>query len=73
MAMPKEEMRNIGRIYNAMTIDELQRNCSGVPWLKFINQLLPSEVQVDSNETVVFLSPKYVQSLITLLQNTPKR
>lgn len=38
--MPKEERRNISKLYNKMTIGELQTMVPEIPWLEYINRVL---------------------------------
>lgn len=38
--MPKEERRNISKLYNKMTIQELQTMVPEIPWLEYINRVL---------------------------------
>lgn len=39
-SLPKEERRNISKLYNKMTIGELQTMVPEIPWLEYINRVL---------------------------------
>ena len=46
MSLPKEERRNATKLYNKMTIAELQNISSAVPWLEYINTVLAPTIVV---------------------------
>lgn len=43
-SLPREERRNVTKLYNPMTISELQEKFPSIPWLEYINRLLPEKV-----------------------------
>jgi len=43
-SLPREERRNVTKLYNPMTIAELQAKFQSIPWLEYIQTLLPSHV-----------------------------
>ncbi|XP_050738565.1 neprilysin-2-like isoform X4 [Eriocheir sinensis] len=72
-SMPKEERRNISKLYNKMTIGELQTMVPEIPWLEYINRVLHPFFTVNIEEPVVVGVPDYVKNLGKLLKNTPNR
>lgn len=56
-----------------MQLHAIQAAYPYVQWMDFVNALLPDEVQVDANETIVVTVPVFFDKLSPLLQQTPKR
>ena len=56
-----------------MTIKELQVKYPYVEWLSYFNAILPKEVQVTSDETIVVSVISFFDDLGKLLDKTPKR
>ncbi|XP_063235187.1 neprilysin-2 isoform X2 [Bacillus rossius redtenbacheri] len=73
ISLPSEKRRNITQLYNAMDVETLQKKHPSIPWLEYINTLLPPGVKVDNQEKVVVAVPSFLKSLEALLSNTPKR
>lgn len=71
--MPAEERRNLSKLYNPYTIQQLQEIVPYINWLEFINWNLNNVIKVDETETVIVLDKNYIQKLETILQSTPKR
>lgn len=71
--MPNEKRRNATALYNPMTLKEVQNKYPYVPWVDYINTLLPTGLAVDENEIIVVSVPTFFESLGTLLEQTPKR
>ncbi|MPC12879.1 Membrane metallo-endopeptidase-like 1 [Portunus trituberculatus] len=72
-SLPKEERRNASKLYNKMTIGELQAKVPEIPWLAYINNVLAPFFRVTAEEPVVVNVPDYVKNLGQLLNRTPKR
>ncbi|XP_068217910.1 neprilysin-2 isoform X3 [Palaemon carinicauda] len=72
-SLPKEERRNATKLYNKMTIGELQEMVPEIPWLEYINTLLSPFFEVQSDEPVVVSSKEMVKNLGKLIARTPKR
>lgn len=70
--MPKEELRNFSKLYNPMTIGELQQRYPTINWLRYINTIIDG-TRVNENEIIILQSPNYIAALEKLLCNTPKR
>lgn len=73
ISLSKEDRRNITMLYNVMTIAEIQQNFPSIKWLEYFNSILYPEVQVNSNEAIIVVSPRYLSSLTDLIKRTPKR
>ncbi|CAG7833048.1 unnamed protein product, partial [Allacma fusca] len=67
-------------IYNPLTIDELQSQSDLVNvtsdharmnWLKFLQRFTKPMGGVGSSEVIIVKQPKYLQKLLTLLDETP--
>ncbi|KAF5303211.1 hypothetical protein FQA39_LY10124 [Lamprigera yunnana] len=72
IAMSKETRRNITQLYNVVTVRELQEKFSDLPWLEYINNVLP-QAEISSNESLILVSPKYTSELLKLINQTTKR
>ncbi|CAL8147661.1 unnamed protein product [Orchesella dallaii] len=72
-SLPREERRNVTKLYNPMTIKELQEKWKSIPWLEYINRLLPEAVKVDENEIVIVTVPEYLNKFEKLIQETDAR
>lgn len=56
-----------------MTIREVQKKYNYLPWVEYINALLPDGLDIDENEVIVVSVPQYFEDLGHLLQKTPKK
>lgn len=56
-----------------MPIKEVQSKFSYIPWVEYINALLPEGLAIDENEIIVVSVPTYFEELGKLLEQTPKR
>ncbi|ODM96912.1 Membrane metallo-endopeptidase-like 1 [Orchesella cincta] len=72
-SLPREERRNVTKLYNPMTIKELQEKWTTIPWLDYINRLLPESVKVEENEIVIVTVPEYLNKFEKLIQETDAR
>ncbi|XP_053650118.2 neprilysin-2 isoform X3 [Cherax quadricarinatus] len=72
-SLPKEERRNATKLYNKMTIGQLQEMVPEIPWLEYINTVLQPFFTVTIDEPVVVNVPNFVKNLGKLLTRTPKR
>ncbi|PSN53889.1 Membrane metallo-endopeptidase-like 1 [Blattella germanica] len=73
ISLPSEERRNVTKLYNAMTIREMQSTFPTIPWLSYFNSILPQHVQITEEEVIVVSVPSFVKGLEKLLEQTPKR
>ncbi|KAF0289689.1 Neprilysin-2 [Amphibalanus amphitrite] len=74
ISLPAEERRNISRLYNRRTLDEMTRVAPGIPWLTYTNrQLQPAGHTVFGNESINVEYIDYFKNFNDLLESTPKR
>lgn len=70
-SVPREERRNISRLYNKMTVDDLYKLAPELNWDKYFNKLLMDKIP--RSEEVIVIVPDYVQNLEKLILSTDKR
>lgn len=68
-----ELRRNSTELYNKLTLSEVQDKYPYLDWVEFVNEILPSNLTVTENETVIFNSLSFFEKLGDLLENTPNR
>ncbi|XP_011876235.1 PREDICTED: endothelin-converting enzyme 1-like [Vollenhovia emeryi] len=76
-----EDSRDIDKIYNPLTIKELQQaydaqrpKKSKINWLQYIQKLFaPEKITIKSSEKLIVQAYKYLTSLVPLLERTPSR
>lgn len=73
ISLPNEKRRNASLLYNPMSIEELSKNFSSIPWKEYFNTLLAPSAHVEDNEVVIVSVPSFISSLEKLLSTTPKR
>lgn len=71
--LPNEKRRDATLLYNPFTLVEAQEKWPYLPWVEYINALLPKGLQVDEKEVIIVGVPNFFDSLGVLLKNTPKR
>ena len=73
ISLPLEERRNATKLYNPMSITEIQRKFPSIPWLEYINAILAPTNKIDESERMIINTPSYLTQLERLLSTTPKR
>lgn len=73
ISLSNEERQNINKLYNVISVKKLQQTYSFIPWLKFINSLLPISTQINDSELILNVVPDYLKKLEVILKNTSKR
>ncbi|BET02258.1 Peptidase family M13 [Nesidiocoris tenuis] len=73
MSLPSEERRDPEKLYNRMTIGEMQIKFPTIPWFEYFRNILPSKIELTTEEPVIVGVPTYVTQLEQLLQHTEKR
>lgn len=68
-----EQRRNSSELYNAITLKETQEKYPYINWVKYINKLLPTNITVTENETVIFNSLLFFKNFGKLLETTSNR
>lgn len=71
--MPMEQRRNSSELYNPMTLSETQAKYPNIDWVNYINSLLPPNMSITQNETVIFNSLPFFKYFGPLLEQTPSR
>lgn len=51
----------------------MQEKYPSIPWMEYINKLLPPSIQITSDEVIVNSVPSFIKGLEQLLATTPKR
>lgn len=73
ISLPLEQRRNATKLYNKMTIADLQTKYPSIPWKEYISTIMPKRISITENEPVILNVPKYVSDLEGILMHTPKR
>ncbi|XP_031626236.1 neprilysin-2-like isoform X2 [Contarinia nasturtii] len=73
ISMPMEQRRNSSELYNPLTFKEIQTKYPYLNWVEYINNLFPSHIKVNDNETVILNSLSFFKNFGTLLETTPNR
>lgn len=70
---PKEERRDVEKLYNEMTVTELSK-LTGTNWLDEMQELFePTDFKVDANTRVIVAEPTYMSDMSKLLHDSGKR
>ena len=56
-----------------MSIEELSRNYSSIPWKEYFNTILKPNAEVDEKEIVIVNVPSFFKEFEKLMAQTPKR
>ncbi|GFT19377.1 neprilysin-2 [Nephila pilipes] len=70
-SLPREERRNISRLYNKYTVGKLQELVPQINWMKYFNGLLSDPIF--QNESLIVAVPDFVIRFADLMINTDKR
>lgn len=69
-----EQRRNSSELYNPLTLNETQAKYPYLNWTNYLNELLlPANITVTDNETIVFNSLSYFDDFAEILEKTPNR
>lgn len=71
--MPNEKRRNASELYNPFTVREVQEKYPYIPWVEYINALLPTGLDINEDEVIIVSVPQFFENLGKLLEQTPKR
>lgn len=72
ISMPLKLRKDKQKLYNPMSVADLQDNFPTIPWQDYFNNLL-SPLTIRQDETIIVTYPKYLSGLEVLLMKTPKR
>ncbi|KAG8183509.1 hypothetical protein JTE90_003859 [Oedothorax gibbosus] len=70
-SLPREERRNISRLYNKYTVKKLAELVPTINWMKYFNGLL--EHPITENETLIVSVPDFIIRFADLILDTDKR
>ncbi|XP_046670651.1 neprilysin-2 isoform X2 [Homalodisca vitripennis] len=73
ISLPPEERRDANKLYNPMTIPELQEKFPSIPWYEYFSTILPKSIELRPDEVAIVDVPSYISGLEVLLSTTPKR
>ncbi|KAL1452805.1 hypothetical protein WDU94_007000 [Cyamophila willieti] len=73
ISLPLEQRRNASKLYNPMTLDDLQTKFPSIPWVEYLNSLLYPKDKLRETDIVVVDVPSYISNLEELLRSTPKK
>ncbi|KAM7311889.1 neprilysin-2-like [Ixodes scapularis] len=70
-SLPREERRNMSKLYNKMPLNGLKKLAPQIDWDRYFNSLLVDKVTPD--EPIIVVVPKFVQQFESLILRTPAR
>ncbi|XP_058798010.1 neprilysin-2-like [Phymastichus coffea] len=73
ISLASDERRDMTKLYNPMSVAELQKAFKSVLWIDYINNLLAPHTKVEPSEQVNVVVPSFFQSFSKLIVKTPKR
>ncbi|XP_067139630.1 neprilysin-2-like [Centruroides vittatus] len=69
-SLPREERRNISKLYNKMTVKDLVKLAPNINWLKYFNGLLNDPITED--ELVIVNVPEFIRKFGILIEEIDK-
>jgi len=63
----------VTKLYNAMTVREMQHTFPTIPWLTYFNSILPEYVHISEDEVIIVAVPSFIKGLEKLMEETPRR
>lgn len=73
ISVPRDQRRNVTRLYNKMTANDLYNLAPNIDWKRYLTQLLRDE-QLDMNKDEVIVKvPSFIKSIDGLLMNSEPR
>lgn len=74
ITVPETERRDSEKMYNRMTVKELQKMIPGFDWLLYLQKMFKFVgIEINENEEVVVYSPDYLKKMVDLILQTDKR
>lgn len=73
ISLPSEERRDPEKLYNRMTIEEMQTKFSSIPWYEYFRHILPPKVEFTNVEPVIVGVPSFIMKVEKLLEQTEQR
>ncbi|UYV81915.1 Nep2 [Cordylochernes scorpioides] len=71
LSLPREERRNISKLYNRLTLQQLSELAPQIDWVRYFTGLLVQPVAED--EAVIVNVPEFVKSFAHLITHTDKK
>lgn len=71
--MSNEDRRDGEKQNNPFKIKELQEKWPYLPWLSYMNAMLPNKITLDENEVIIVIAPAFFDRLGSVLNSTSKR
>ncbi|EFX85605.1 hypothetical protein DAPPUDRAFT_46047, partial [Daphnia pulex] len=74
ITVPEENRRNSTRMYNPMSVTELQDWTDSIDWMKYLNNIYSvADITIPETEQLVVVETDYLKELVQLLDETPPR
>ncbi|XP_076320218.1 neprilysin-2-like [Tachypleus tridentatus] len=71
ISLPREERRNLTKLYNKMNVTDVLRLAPQINWRKFLNNLLVDPIP--DSEPVVVIVPEFIKKFNELVTSSDKR
>lgn len=71
--LSKEERRDPFKLYNIMTVRELQEAFSCIDWVTYMNAFIEPGKKINKEEKIMVTSKEVLTKIHKLLMSTPKR
>ncbi|KAK7093251.1 neprilysin-1-like [Littorina saxatilis] len=74
ITVPQAERRDNEKMYNRMTVKDLQDSVPGFDWLLYLQKIFkPVDIKLDVTEEIVVYGPEYLKHMVVIFNETPKR
>ena len=73
ISLSLEERRVISRLYNPMSVSDLQQKYPFIPWHDHFRRIFPPKITIGEQEPVIVFAPTYIAQLEHILSSTPTR
>lgn len=70
VSLSREERRDATKLYNPMSIAQIQANHSYIQWLPYLNSLMPASAQFTANDIIINAVPEFFTRLEAVLNQT---
>ncbi|XP_013771859.1 membrane metallo-endopeptidase-like 1 [Limulus polyphemus] len=71
ISLPREERRNLSKLYNKMNVTDISRLAPQINWRKFLNNLLVDPIP--DSEPVVVIVPEFIKKIGEIVSSSDKR
>ncbi|CAL4153530.1 unnamed protein product [Meganyctiphanes norvegica] len=73
ITLPPAERRNYTKMYNKITLHDLQLHAPEIPWYEYINTMLSPFVSITTAEPIAVYATDFLKKMGKLISKTPKR